>query len=273
MSRILCVGQDKEKLEKVKALAKKVLPFADVEILTNEQDIFYEVDRKDFLAVLSETQEKDFDGLKIARKIHEISSQTKVIFITEKPEFAVPAFKTRAVGYLLGEISEKSLKEEFDDLGIGMDSVINHDLVAKTFGNFELLCDGKAVKFSRAKSKELIAFLIDKRGTSASASELIVNLWEDRDVDKTTRSMLQNLIADIRNSFRKCGISDFLDTKRNSFRIDDSKVVCDLYQMLNGDETACKNFVGEYMNSYSWAEETAGLLFRKVNGHGKNDEW
>lgn len=264
MSKILCIGKNIQKLEKVKALVKKVLPFAMVEILTNEQDILYEVDRKEYLAVLSETKENDFDGLTIARKIHEISSQTKVIFITKNSEYAVPAFKTRAVGYLIDDLDEKVLKEEFEDLSICLDSVKNHKLVAKTFGNFELLCDGKSVKFARAKSKELIAYLIDKRGTSASSSELIVNLWEDRDVDKTTRSMLHNLIADIRNSFQKYGIPDFFDTKRNSFRIDDSKLECDYYQLLNGDDSAIKKFVGEYMNSYSWAEMTAGLLCNKT---------
>lgn len=264
MSRILCIGENTQKLEKVKALVLKVLPFVNVEILTNEQDIVYEIDRKEYMAVLSETEENNFDGLKIARKIHDISPQTKVVFVTEKKEYAVPAFKTRAVGYLVNDLSEKNLREEFEDLNIGIDSVKNHKLVAKTFGNFELLCDGNAVKFTRSKSKELIAYLIDKRGTSASSSELIVNLWEDRDVDRTTRSMLQNLIADIRNSFQKYGILDFFDTKRNSFRIDDSKVVCDYYELLSGDKNACKKFVGEYMSSYSWAEMTAGLLCNKV---------
>lgn len=263
MSKILCIGKNTQRLEKVKALVNKVLPFADVKILLDEQDIVYEIERKDYLAVLTETQEDGFGGLKIAREIHDISPETKVIFVTQNAECAVPAFKTRAVGYLIN-VDENALKEEFADLCIGTDSVANHNLTAKTFGNFELLCDGKAVKFTRAKSKELIAYLVDKRGTSASASELIVNLWEDRDVDRTTRSMLHNLIADVRRSLQKYGISDFFDTKRNSFRIDDSKLSCDYYKLLNGDAGARKNFVGEYMNSYSWAEMTAGLLWDKV---------
>ena len=264
MIKILCIGENISILDKVKALVNKVLPFANVGILTDEQEIIYEVDRKDYLAVLSETKSDNFDGLKIARKIHDISPSTKVIFVTDQAQYAVQAFKTRAVGYLLDDINEKSLKEEFDDLNIGTDSVANHKLTAKTFGNFELLCDGKAIKFTRAKSKELIAYLIDKRGTSASSSELIVNLWEDRDVDKTTRSMLHNLIADIRSTFQKYGIADFFDTKRNSFRIDDSRLICDCYQLLDGDINISKKYVGEYMNSYSWAEITAGLLYNKV---------
>lgn len=214
--------------------------------------------------MLSETIENNFDGLKIARQIHDISPQTKVIFVTKKPEFAVMAFKTRAVGYLLCELTEQALREEFEDLHIGTDSVQNHKLIAKTFGNFELLCDGVAIKFSRAKSKELIAYLIDKRGTSASSSELIVNLWEDRDVDRTTRSMLQNLLADIRNTLQSYGILDFFDTKRNSFRINDNCLECDYYKLLDGDKSACQKFVGEYMSSYAWAEITAGMLCEKV---------
>lgn len=248
----------------MKALAKTALPFVDVQILTDEQDIMCETSRDDHLVILSETVEKDFDGLTLARKIHDSAPLTKVIFVTDKPEFAIQAFKSRAVGYLVGDLTEQTLKDEFDDLGVGSNNAQNHKIVAKTFGNFELLCDGKIVRFARAKSKELIAYLVDKRGTSASSSELIVNLWEDRDVDRTTRSMLQNLIADIRQSFRQYGILDLFDTKRNSFRIDDTKLVCDYYELLNGNETAIKQFAGEYMNSYSWAEMTAGLLYSKA---------
>lgn len=265
MSKIICIGKNVDKLESLKALISQVLTFVTIQILTDEQEIMYEIDHSEVMLVISQTNENGFDGIALAQKIHDTFPQTKLIFVTSNPNLALDAFKVRAVGYLLDtDLNAQTLKDEFDDLGISADSVTSHKLTAKTFGNFELLCDGKAVKFTRAKSKELIAYLIDKRGTSASSSELIVNLWEDRDVDRTTRSMLQNLIADIRLSFKKYGILDFLDTKRNSFRIDDSKVECDYYELLSGSPTAVKQFVGEYMNSYSWAEMTAGYLCDKV---------
>ena len=164
MIRIFCVGDNENKISEMKALAKEVLPFATVETSTNYEDICYEIDRKDYLVVLTETKTKKFDGLKLARYIHDTSPQTKVIFVTETKEYAVPAFKTRASGYLVGKLTKEELKEELKDIGVSEENSQNHKIEAKTFGNFELFCDGKAIKFERAKSKELVAYLIDKKG-------------------------------------------------------------------------------------------------------------
>lgn len=265
MIRIFCVGDNENKISEMKALAKEVLPFATVETSTNYEDICYEIDRKDYLVVLTETKTKKFDGLKLARYIHDTSPQTKVIFVTETKEYAVPAFKTRASGYLVGKLTKEELKEELKDIGVSEENSQNHKIEAKTFGNFELFCDDKSIKFERAKSKELVAYLIDKKGTSATASELIVNLWEDRDVDRTTRSMLHNLISDIRTTFTKYGILDILDIKRNAFRIDDKKITCDYYDVINSKDGAKNKFTGEYMNNYSWAEFTSASLYKICN--------
>ena len=78
----------------------------------------YLVERKEYSAVLTETKRKDSNGLCFARSVHERSPQTRVIFITNDPSFAVPAFKTRAVGYLVSPVSKEDLREEFMDLGL-----------------------------------------------------------------------------------------------------------------------------------------------------------
>lgn len=215
--------------------------------------------RKDrILSSFNRNKRIDFNGLGFARSVHERSPQTRVIFVTNDPSFAVLAFKTRAVGYLVEPISQENIREEFIDLGIFGGE--NHKVEAKTFGNFEIFCDGKIIQFSRAKSKEFLAYLIDKNGTTATGSELIVNLWEDKDVDRTTRSMLHNLVSDIKKTFSSYGILDLLETKRNAFRIKPEKIVCDYFDLLSGKNDAKRKFKGEYMSAYSWAEFTVGKL-------------
>lgn len=257
--KVLCIDGNRERLNALKQQVERAFPFATVDAESDGENACYLAERRGYDAVLTETQWSNGNGLKVARYIHDTSPSTKVIFVTEQEKYALPAFQTRACGYLLSPVSEERLKEEFADLNIS-DGGKKRLVEAKTFGNFELLCDGKAVKFTRSKTKELIAYLIDRRGTSASASELIVNLWEDKNVDKTTRSMFHNLVSEAKKLFAELGISYVLDFKYNSFRIDDTKIVCDYYELLDGNKKAYNQFTGEYMASYSWAEMTAGIL-------------
>ena len=233
-------------------------PNAVVDVENDDEEACYLTERKEYSAVLTETKRKDFNGLRFARSVHERSPQTRVIFVTNDPSFAVPAFKTRAVGYLLAPITQEKIREEFVDLGLFGGE--NHKVEAKTFGNFEMFCDGEIIQFGRSKSKELLAYLIDKNGTTATGSELIVNLWEDKDVDRTTRSMLHNLVSDIKKTLQGYGVLDIFEAKRNAFRIKKEKVVCDYFDLLGGKEDAARKFKGEYMSAYSWAEFTIGKL-------------
>ncbi|MCR4789459.1 MAG: hypothetical protein K5839_00095 [Treponemataceae bacterium] len=137
-------------------------------------------------------------------------------------------------------------------------------LEAKTFGNFTILYEDKNIKFSRTKSTELLAYLIYKNGSSVSSKELISALWGDYADSAKYGSFLRNLISDIRKTFEKLEIQNFFVAEYNSFRINPEVVHCDYYDFLAGDKNAKANFVGEFMSQYSWAEDIAGFLERKI---------
>jgi len=206
------------------------------------------VDKNDFdLAIL--TIEKDFDGIDLGNRIHLVSPKTKIMYVSDSEKHCLKAFKTRAVSYLINP-TVKDLKEELEDLKLFKSTT---KATAITFGNFDLYANGVPVKFSKSKSKELLAFLIYKRGTSASSSELIVNLWEDKDVDRTTRSMLHNYLGDIRKTLDSYGISDIFSYERNNYRIIKENISCDYFKMLDGDKNAINSYLGEFMSGYEWA--------------------
>lgn len=262
--RVLVVDGELKLTEKLKELVLSAIPSAQVDMQTDLEEACYQAERKEYSLIISGVKKGGFDGIKFARSVHERSPQTKVVFITPDAVFALPAFKTRASGYLLSPVSREQLLEELIDINV-IGNGENHKVEIKTFGNFEMFCDGEIVKFSRAKSKELIAYLIDKNGTTATGSELIVNLWEDKDVDRTTRSMLHNLVSDIKKTFAEYGLSDIFETKRNAFRVKKDKIVCDYFDLLDGKDDAKRRFNGEYMSAYEWAEFTIGRLLDIVN--------
>ena len=137
-------------------------------------------------------------------------------------------------------------------------------LEAKTFGNFTLIYENKVVKFSRTKSNELIAYLIYKNGSSANTKELVSVLWGDQADSARYGNNLRNLIVDIKHSLNELEIQNFFIAEYNNFRINPEAIKCDYYDFLSGDTKAMNSFAGEFMNQYSWAEESAGFLEMKA---------
>lgn len=203
-------------------------------------------------------------SLELAKEIRDSKVETAIIFLIDKKEQAYEAIKVRAKSVIMKPFAKKDVIEEL--VALKMLTEKSHKVEVKTFGNFDILVDGRTVKFARSKSKELLAYLIDKKGTSVSSSELIVNLWEEHDVGKTTRSMLHNLISDIKETLIKNDIFDIIEMDRNAYRIICEKVHCDYYDLLNCKKSALNKFTGEYMSSYEWAIFTESTL---VNKYGR----
>jgi two-component SAPR family response regulator len=140
------------------------------------------------------------------------------------------------------------------------------NLEAKTFGNFTLLFNNTVIKFTRSKSEELLAYLIYKNGSSVKTKELISVLWGGGGYANSSRygSSLRNLIVDIKHTLAEQQIQDFFIADYNNFRINPEALQCDYYDFLHGSKEAAREFNGEFMNKYSWAEEAAGFIERKI---------
>ncbi len=140
------------------------------------------------------------------------------------------------------------------------------NLEAKTFGNFTLLYENTVVKFSRSKSPELLAYLIYKKGSSVQTKELLTVLYGDHADSARYGASLRNLIVDVKHSLAELEIEKFFIAEYNNFRINPEVIRCDYYEFLAGDSDAIKNFAGEFMSQFSWAEETTAFLEMKVSG-------
>ncbi|MBR5533357.1 MAG: hypothetical protein IKU62_00710 [Ruminiclostridium sp.] len=134
-------------------------------------------------------------------------------------------------------------------------------LRVQTFGNFEVFWGDQPVRFERSKTRELFAYLIDRRGARCTMGELISVLWEGRPDTASLRSQLRSLITDLRSAFRTLGVEEAVIKGRNYIAVDPAKVDCDYYRYLAGEKRTA--FRGEYMSNYSWAETTVGSLQQK----------
>ena len=196
-------------------------------------------------------------GLALAEKIIGVRPACKIVFCTGYEEYAIPAFKLHASGYLMKPVSAKDVQAEIDNIkGIRQ---TEKPLTVKCFGTFEVYANGKKITFKRSKTKELFAFLVDRNGAGVTVAEIGVALWEN-DADQKNQNYIHQLFRDLRQSLEAIGMEEIFERNNYRYSIDPQKLECDYFSYL---KTGKPEFHGEYMSQYSWAEETCGLLWEK----------
>ena len=198
-------------------------------------------------------------GLSLAEKILAVRPQCKIVFCTGYEEYAIPAFRLHASGYLMKPISTEDVQGEIDNIkGIRRSE---KPLTVKCFGNFEVYAKNEKVVFKRLKSKELFAFLVDRNGAGMTAKQICAALFPDDTEDNKNAAYLRQLVLDLKNTLKAVGAENVLCHETPCYRVDTSLLKCDYISYL---ETGKPEFHGEYMTQYSWAEETCAMLLFKA---------
>ena len=198
-------------------------------------------------------------GLALAEKIISVRPNCKIVFCTGYEEYAIPAFKLRASGYLMKPISAEDVQGEIDNIK----GVRNKEklLEVKCFGNFEVYAKGERVVFKRSKTKELLAFLVDRNGAGMTAKQICAVLFPYDSDDNKNVAYLRQLVLDLKSTLKAFGAEEVFRHETPYYRIDTNLIKCDYFSYL---ESKKPEFLGEYMAQFSWAEETCAMLqFKK----------
>ena len=244
----------------LRALASAVMASPDISKIEQfsdcEQALNFVKDNPVDVAFL-DINMRGMGGLALAEKILLCCPDCKIVFCTGYEEYAIPAFKLHASGYLLKPISAADVQTEINN--IKRIRQREKPLEVKCFGNFEVYVNGEKLNFKRSKTKELLAFLVDRNGAGVTAAEIGVAIWEN-DADQKKHNYIHQLFYDLRHTLDEAGVGEIFKRNNYLYSVDPEKIDCDYYSFL---KTGKPKFYGEYMTQYSWAENTCGLLWRK----------
>ncbi|MCR4725406.1 MAG: response regulator [Clostridia bacterium] len=263
---VICVDDEELVLQLTVSLCRDIPEVSEIEGFSYVQDALDWLSGHRADAALLDIDMPEMNGLQLAAKIKEIQPDVSVIFLTGYPQYAVDAFAMHASGYLMKPVTKDQLREELLYAGSLRKPEDPAHVQAVTFGNFDLLVDGRPITFSRSKSKELLAYLIDRQGSSVSRSEAFAALWEDSLYDRSMQKQLDVVLRSLRTTLEENGVGDILEVQKGQVRIRPECIRCDLYRFMAGDIDAVNSYRGEYMNAYSWAELTEAYLERKLGG-------
>lgn len=260
--RIIVVDDERRALNALVNTVKKAAPQAEVVAFDDSEAALEHAKQNKVDIGFLDVQMPGLNGIALAKKLKELQTTINIIFVTGYSEYAAEAFLLRASGYVQKPVQLRDVQQEFENLRYPV-QIEDTGIRIHTFGNFEVFKDGEKVQFGLAKSKEILAYLVDRNGASVTRKELASILWGDVQYSRALQTHLQILISDMQKSLTGHGAGHIVIRGRNSLSVDTKAFSCDYYNFLNGDARAINSFTGEYMANYSWAEFTAGALDRQ----------
>lgn len=249
---MLLVDDEILNLSNLEYVLRKVLPsVTPVSFSKASQALEYIQDNPVDVAFL-DINMRGIDGITIAKLMQERWPNVNIIFCTGFSEYALEALDLNCSGYLLKPATEDKVRKALDNLRHPVE--VGKRVQLHCFGNFEAYCDGTPICFKYNRTKELLAYLVDRNGASISIRELAAVLFED----DQHRSYLYQIRLDLVNTLVELGVDDILIQSRGHLGIDREKVDCDYFDYLDKKLTPP---VQEYMTQYSFSEATYSSIF------------
>lgn len=253
--RILVADDEQYILEEMLEIIKEVRQEAQIKGFISASKLLEYAKKNPADVAFLDIEMGHMSGIEVAKQLKQMYPKINIIFATGYDEYMKTAIKMRASGYITKPVKKDDVEEELNNLRNPVYSEKKEKIVIRCFGNFDIFVNGESVKFERTKTKELLAYLVDRCGSSVTSGELCAVLWEDAQSDRKTNHYLQILKKDLITSLKKAGAQNLFIYSWNKYAINKDIVSCDYFDYIADIPDGVRAYNGEYMSQYSWGED------------------
>lgn len=201
----------------------------------------------------------DMPAEEFAIKLRNMHSGVIVIFVSDQSRDIRRAITVDADYFIVRPYTHQNVESSVYR-AVSLSVRLRKRVFIKTFGSFGVFVDGVPLRFSSYKAQELLAYLVDQNGNVVDTRKGFSVLWEDRAFSESSASCYRKVLSRLLYSLEDAGISNILRVYTRGRAINKDAMDCDYYSYLNGDTQVIRNWNGEYMSNYSWAEPTLGWI-------------
>jgi len=260
--KILTADDEQAALNILNRAVKAAVPDAELRSFSNAYEAVGEIQTKGFRpdAAFLDIKMPGMTGLEMAKEIKSASPHTNIVFVTAFSDYALDALALHPSGYIMKPATEEKIRGELDNLRYPPEQKPTGRIQVQCFGNFEVYQNGEPLDFPRSRAKEVLAYLVFKRGGSCTLQDLAAVLYEDEPYTIQQRDRTRQLIFTMTQTLRGADAANVLVKRRNSIAVDPRAIDCDYYRFLDMDVRAINAYTGEFMAQYEWAVFTTGFL-------------
>ena len=261
---VIYVDDERPAIENFRFTVAKIEEIKHLEMFQDGEDALEYVKKNTVDVAFLDMEMPGIHGLELAKKLKEYDSEIRVVFVTAYGQYALEAFSVDATGYLLKPYTISDIRKELNKCTYR--KLPSHQVTIQTIPSFSIAVNGKPMRISASKPKELLALLVDRGNAGITTSEAIACLWPDRSDNSGSQSLLRMTYKRLVDILEDNGIGHIIGSEGTCRFIHTDQVDCDLYRILHGDKQAARSYGGQYLQEYSWAEERNGQLYWMILG-------
>lgn len=236
--KILAVDDEKIALEALEDALRKALTDSEICAFRTSAEALECAGKTSFNVAFLDIEMRDINGLELAKRLKDIKSDINIVFVTGYSEYALDALNLYVSGYILKPVTPEKVTDALAHLRtpvtkISVDNAAGTEekkLRIQCFGSFEVFCGDEPLRFSRQRSKELLAYLIDRRGAQTSMAEIASVLWEDGQYNLSRNNQIHSFLHDMIATLDNAGVKNVIIRHRNALAVNISRIDCDFYR-------------------------------------------
>ena len=254
--RVLAVEDEPILLKQLTKRISEALPDSEIVAFDNPADAIAALPSGVISIAFLDIAIGNMTGVELARTVKAVYPQCDIVFTTGYSEYAPKAFELGASDYLMKPVTAKKIEHALSQLRYTkLKESIVQGLYIQCFGDFEVFYDGKPVASFTKRSKELLAYLVNKAGILCPVSEICNTIFYD-----SSDSYIRVAKKDLLKVFSDMGQEDVLIKGWGVLGIDRKKVQCDYFDYLDGKPNSFNLYKGVYMAQYDWAQRNSRIL-------------
>lgn len=231
-------------------------PEITANMFSTQIDAALDFARKNYCkAVFLDINMPKINGIDLAKEFIKINPDVKVVFITGYAQ------NVEEIKKELGDNFYAFCYKPYDrtDLNAILENLVQDSEITvtfKAFSHFDCYVGNTVVDFNRAKSKELLALLVDRRGATVTMEEAITCLWSEKTID-LSKKLYRDAVCRLRLTLQSYRVSHIIDVKRARLNLNVKYCRCDAWDYDDGKPVP---YNGEYMRPYEWATKKENNL-------------
>lgn len=275
MLRIAVLDDENHALERFEKVIEGFKEIALCKLFGDADDLLAYLENNSVDAVFLDIEMPGKSGMQLAEELSVILPDVTVIFVTAFSQYAVEAFELSVFDYIVKPVSEERLRKTLDRILRSRNSATGgkeRRISIQCFRRFECEADGKVLQMNHLmKAKELLAFLVSRKGAPTSWQQITEALWPEADYEKAHNNLYITTYR-LRKWLAENELSHLFECKRNGYRILPTEFSCDLYELekaeKDGDAAMIKRlYQGDFLeeDGYEWAYPIQGEWAVKMN--------